>query len=393
VLVTVPNLDIVSAQFAAPTPAGAQEQMLQNSPPPIRSILIIQTKFIGDIILASALASNLRLEYPDARIAFLCEARFASFLTAHGIASDVVMFNRARMRGTPLDRGKELYRIVRTLRRSRFDLTIDLTDSKTSRLITRFVNARTRVGYDPPERPFRRLERQPANVFAKPYGFGGQHYLDRYLSPLEALGVDLRVAVPAIRPLPPEKAKALALLDKHHLRGNAFITVHAGASFVGRRWQPERFAAAIDEISRETGLDFVLVGGPDERKSAEQIVANTTSPVVNLVGALPLETLLAVLEQARLFLGNESGPMHMAAATGTPVVGLFGLTSPTIWGPVGVPSIALQPTMPCECVAPDLCRWPDPSKACCVWRLEVEPVVGAVREVLSRTEMGVEHAL
>jgi heptosyltransferase-3 len=169
--------------------------------------------------------------------------------------------------------------------------------------------------------------------------------------------------------------------------------VHAGASFVGRRWQPERFAAAIDEISRETGLDFVLVGGPDERRSAEQIVANTTSPVINLVGALPLETLLAVLEQARLFLGNESGPMHMAAATGTPVVGLFGLTSPTIWGPVGVPSIALQPTMPCECVATDLCRWPDPSKACCVWRLDVEPVVGAVREVLSRTEMGVEHAL
>ena len=98
-------------------------------------------------------------EYPDATIVFLCEGRFASFLTAHGIATDVVMYNRARMRGTPLDRGKELYRMVRTLRRFRFDLTIDLTDSKTSRIITRLVNARTRVGYDPPERPLRRLER------------------------------------------------------------------------------------------------------------------------------------------------------------------------------------------------------------------------------------------
>ena len=137
----------------------------------------------------------------------------------------------------------------------------------------------------------------------------------------------------------------------------------------------------------------MLVGGPDERKPAEQIVAKTASPVVNLVGTLSLETLLAVLKQARLFLGNESGPMHMAAAAGTPVVGLFGLTSPASWGPVGVPSIALQPSMPCDCVATDLCRWPDPSKACCVWRLEVEPVVGAVREILSRTEMGVEHAL
>ncbi|PDQ18567.1 glycosyl transferase family 9 [Mesorhizobium sanjuanii] len=357
-----------------------------------RSILILQTKFIGDIVLTSTLARNLRLEYPDARIVFLCEARFERFLTAHGIASDVVTFRRARMRGTPLERGHELYTMVRTLRRFGFDLSIDLTDSKTSRIITRLVNARTRVGYDPPERPLRWHEPQPANVLAQPFGFGERHFLYRYLSPLEALGVDLRVPVPSIQPLPLETAKALALLDRHHLRCNAFIAVHAGASFEGRQWQPERFAMTIDEISRETGLDFVLVGGPDERLPAERIVAKTASPVVNLVGTMPLETLLAVLKQARLFLGNESGPMHMAAAAGTPVVGLYGLTDPALWGPVGVPSITLQPPMPCACVAMELCRWPDPSKACCVWRLEVKPVVAAVREVLSRTIKHVEQA-
>ncbi|CCV12445.1 hypothetical protein MESS4_430091 [Mesorhizobium sp. STM 4661] len=96
-----------------------------------RSILIIQTKFIGDIVLASALAKNLRLEYPEARIVFLCEARFEYFLTAHGIASDVGTFRRARMRGTPFERGHELYTMLRTLRRFGFDLSIDLTDSKT----------------------------------------------------------------------------------------------------------------------------------------------------------------------------------------------------------------------------------------------------------------------
>jgi heptosyltransferase III len=367
--------------------------MLQVSPTPFRSILILQTKFIGDIVLASTLAKNLQLEYPGVRIVFLCEAHLARFVIAHGIASEVVSFRRSRMRGTPLERGRELYAMVRELRRFRFDLTIDLADSKTSRIIVGLVNAKTRIGYDPPEKPLRWLERQPANLPAKPFGFGERHYLYRYLSPLEALGVDLRVRAPSIRPLPPETTRALALLDQHHLRANAFVVVHAGASFQGRRWQPERFAAAIDRISRETGLDFVLVGGPDEHKSAEQIVAKAASPVVNLVGTLALETLLAVLGQARLFLGNESGPMHMAAAAGTPVVGLFGLTSPTDWGPVGVPSIALQPSMPCQCVASDLCRWPDPSKACCVWRLDVEPVVGAVHEILSRTEMGVEHAL
>lgn len=367
--------------------------MLQISPARFRSILILQTKFIGDLVLASTLAKNLQLEYPDVRIVFLCEARFASFLTAHGIASDVVTFRRARMRGSPLERGRELYSMVHRLRQFRFDMTIDLTDSKTSRIVVGLVNAKTRVGYSPSERPMRWYERQPANVRVEPFGFGERHYLYRYLSPLEALGVDLRVRVPAIRPLPQEMARALALLDKYHLRRNGFVAVHAGASFLGRRWQPERFAAVIDEISREIGLDFVLVGGPDERKPADQIAASAVSPVVNLVGALSLETLLAVLKEARLFLGNESGPMHMAAAAGTPVVGLFGLTSPARWGPVGVPSISLQPSMPCECVASEFCKRTDPSKACCVWRLEVGPVAGAVREILALTERQVDHAV
>jgi len=367
--------------------------MLQISPTPFRSILILQTKFIGDIVLASTLARNLQLEYPGVRIVFLCEARLANFVTAHGIASEVVTFRRAKMRGSPLERGRELYSMIRKLRAFRFDLTIDLTDSKTSRIISGFVNARTKVGYNPPERPLRWLERQPANVFAEPFGFGERHFLYRYLSPLEALGVDLRVRVPSIRPLPLETARALALLDRHGLRRNGFVAVHAGASFPGRRWQPERFAAVIDEISHETGLDFVLVGGPDEHRPAEQIAAVTALPVVNLVGTLSLETLLALLKEARLFLGNESGPMHMAAAAGTPVVGLFGRTKPSKWAPVGVPSITLQPSMPCACVASDLCRLRDSSKACCVWRLEVEPVVSAMREILEQTQMDRQYSL
>lgn len=360
---------------------------------PFQSILIIQTKYIGDIVLVSALVKNLLLEYPGARIVLLCEAQLKNFVIEHGIASDVVTFRRSRIRGTPLERAKELYGVVRALRRLRFDLTIDVTDSKTSRILSRVVNATTRVGYNPTERPLRLLEKQPANVFAKPYGFGGQHFVYRYLSPLEALGVDLRVTVPDIQPLPAETAKMSALLDKHDLHPNAFIAVHAGASFKGRRWQPERFAAAIDEIAGETGLGVVLVGGPDERETAGYILANTKSPVVDLVGAQSLGSLLALLKQARLFLGNESGPMHMAAAVGTPVVGLFGLTNPSRWGPVGVPSITLQPPMPCECVAKDLCRWPDPSKVCCVWRVEVKPVVDAVREVLARTDLRQERAV
>ncbi|RWL44479.1 MAG: glycosyltransferase family 9 protein [Mesorhizobium sp.] len=367
--------------------------MLQIAPTAFRSILILQTKFIGDIVLASALANNLQLAYPGVSIAFLCETHLAGFLTAHGIAAEAIPLSRARMRGTPFERGRELFRVVRELRRRRFDMTIDITDSKTSRFISRLVNAPVRVGYSPTQRPLRWHERQPANIRMKPFGFGKRHFLYRYLSPLEALGVDLRVKAPAIRPLPFETTRVLALLARHRILPNAFVAVHAGASFAGRRWQPERFAGAIDRIAGETGLRVVLVGGPDESEATDRILAAAKTPVVNLAGALRLETLLALLKEARLFLGNESGPMHMAAAAGTPVVGLFGLTNPVRWAPVGVPSISLRPSMPCDCVGGDLCRRTDPSKACCVWRLEVDPVVDAVLELLARTEMVLEAAV
>ena len=367
--------------------------MLQISTSSFRSILILQAKFLGDIVLASTLAKNLQMEYPGVRIVFFCEAGFGAFLTGHGIASEVVTFRRAHIRGAPSQRARELFRVVRELRHHRFDMTIDITDSKTSRFVSGLVNAPIRLGYHPSERRLRWYERQPANVRMKPFAYGERHHLNRYLSPLEVLGVDLRVRAPAIRPLPFEVTRALALLSRHRLVPGRFIAVHAGASFPGRRWQPERFAAAIDRIAARTGLGVVLVGGPDEAEATDRILDVAKTPVVNLAGALALETLLALLKEARLFIGNESGPMHMAAAAGTPVVGLFGLTNPARWGPVGVPSILLRPSMPCDCIGGDLCRRTDPSKACCVWRLEVAPVVDAVLELLARTEKVVEAAV
>jgi len=379
--------------FVDPDPAGARTWVSQLRSAPPRSILILQTKQIGDLVLSSALARNLQLEYPGIRIVFLCDGRFASLLTANDIASEAVTFRRSHMRGTPLRRAQELILTLLRLRRRHFDMAIDLTDTKTSRFILGLVGARVRVGYHPSERPPHWFERQPANVRAKPFGYAGKHFLYRYLSPLEGLGIELRVRHPDIRPPPSETTKALALLDKFHLRPNAFVAVHVGASFPGRRWQPERFAAAIDRISAETALDFALVGSPDENDVVEKVLATAKTRIVNLVGSLPLETLPALFKQARLFLGNDSGPMHMAAAVGTPVVGLFGLQSPVRWGPVGAPSISVSPAMPCDCVGGDLCERPDPNKACCVWRLDVDTVADAVLQLMARTEIALGAAV
>jgi heptosyltransferase-3 len=362
---------------------------------PLQSVLIIQTKFLGDLVLSSALVRNIRLQFAGAQVVMLCAEGFEQFLKSHGIADATVTLRRARLRGSLLDRAREMRSLVRQLRRYRFDASIDLTDSKTSRVIAALVNAPMRVGYNPPEKPLKAWEWQPANLFATPFG-GGEHFLDRYLSPLQALKAKVLGRPPRIDPLLDETAKADALFAKHGLRPQRFAVVHAGASFRGRCWPPERFAAAMDAIGKEFGLDFLLVGGPSEMELAETITSAAQARVVNCVGDLPLGTLLAVMHQARFFLGNESGPMHLAAAAGTPVVGLYGLTDPTRWGPIGVPHVAVRPSMPCDCIARDLCKWPDPSRVCCVWRLELDEVVDASRRLLrslaSSAEVEARHA-
>jgi len=348
---------------------------------PLHSVLIIQTKFLGDLVLTSALVRNIRLQFAGARVAILCAEGFEQFLVSHGIADATVTLRRARLRGSLPDRAREMHSVISQLRRFGFDASIDLTDSKTSRVIATLVNAPMRVGYHPSERPLKAWEWQPHNVFATPFG-GGEHFLDRYLSPLQALEARVLVRLPKIDPLLEETATADALLSKHGLQPQGFAVVHAGASFHGRCWPPERFAAAMDAIGTTSGLGFLLVGGSKEKGLAEAVTSSTAARVVNCVGTLPLGTLLAVMHRARLFLGNESGPMHLAAAAGTPVVGLYGLTDPTCWGPVGVPHIAVRPSQPCDCIAKDLCKWPDPSRVCCVWRVGVEEVVQAATELL-----------
>ncbi|WP_245525816.1 glycosyltransferase family 9 protein [Mesorhizobium sp. M00.F.Ca.ET.216.01.1.1] len=134
-----------------------------------------------------------------------------------------------------------------------------------------------------------------------------------------------------------------------------------------------------------TGVRSLHIGGSDETQTEQTILAATLSPVASLVGTVSLETLAALLGDAFVFLGNESGPMHLAASVGTPVIGLYGLTPPDIWGPFGVPHRIVAPRLPCQCVAPNMCKPNNPGGVYCVHRLQVEEVITAALD-LSESE-------
>jgi heptosyltransferase-3 len=359
----------------------------------VRSILVIQTKYIGDVVLTSAATRNLRLAFPKASIAMLCAPGLVPFVTAQNIADEAIGFDNRGKQKSAFQRAAEYVRLVRALRRRHFDLTIDLSDSKTSRILHRLIGAPVRVGYGPPENPLQFWETQPANVFAATYGEGGSHYLYRYLSPLKAIGVGIIDSIPKLEATATARSEGADLLAQRNLGRKGFVVVHAGARFEGRCWQPERFAAVIDEVYAATGLRSLLVGGPDETEAEQKILERAVSPVASVVGKASLQTLAALLSDAFIFLGNESGPMHMAASVGTPVVGLYGLTPPDLWGPVGVPNRILAPALPCQCVAPGICLPNNSGAVYCVHRLRVENVAEATLDLIAeeRQRAGTER--
>nr|WP_027035252.1 glycosyltransferase family 9 protein [Mesorhizobium ciceri] len=348
----------------------------------IRSILIIQTKYIGDVTLTSALTRNLRLAYPQASITMLCAPGLKQFIVAQGIADAAVGFESRGRGRTLLKRLTDYRSVISDLRRRKFDLSIDLTDSKTSRIMHRLIGAPLRVGFDPSEHPMKFWEIQLANVLAATFGQGGPHYLYRNLSPLHALGLDCQDPTPRLQPTRTAQEECARILAENALAKKSYVAVHAGARFEGRCWPPQHFAAVIDEVYAKTGLRSLLVGGPDEGLAAQGILEVATSPVASVVGKASLEVLTALLAEASIFLGNESGPMHIAASVGTPAVGLYGLTSPEQWGPFGVPNRTLQPPMPCPCIAPGLCKENNSGGVYCVQRLQVADVAAATLDLI-----------
>ena len=173
-------------------------------------------------------------------------------------------------------------------------------------------------------------------------------------------------------------ARAARLLARLRLEPNGWVAIHPGASAASRRYPPERFAAVADGLAA-AGLAPVFVGGCDERALVDAIRAAMRAPGPSLAGRTSLAELAALLSRAPLLVANNSGPAHVAAAVGTPIVSLYALTNPqhTPWG---VPSRVLYRPVPCAWCYKSVCPTGHHE---CLRGVEPEAVVAAARELLA----------
>jgi lipopolysaccharide heptosyltransferase I len=306
-------------------------------PTPPQRILIIKPSALGDVVHTLPVLNLLRRRWPGAHIAWVVDGAFASLLEGHRQLDEVIRFDRRRFGRGWRDPGAAvgLFEFMSNLRRGAFDLVLDLQGLLRSGWMTMRTRAPVRVGFS--------NARELAHLFYThrvPVDSPEQHAVDRYLNLCETIGCGRE---------PIEFNFRVTDEDRRHVAQLAgddrpYAVLLPGTNWPTKRWPVEYFAALVGPLRQRFGLESVVAGGSDVADIAAQIPRAT-----NLVGQTSnLRQLVALLARADLVIANDSGPMHIAAALGRPLVTMFGPTNPLRTGPYGRLDSVVRLDIPCS---------------------------------------------
>lgn len=326
-------------------------------------ILAIRFSSMGDIVLTSPVIRQLDRLFPDAEIDFLTRSEYAPLARALPGVAEVEC----------LAPETGLWRLVSRLRERRYDLAIDLHGNLRSRLVAMTGIAGRVLRYD--KRRFARMAIVRRRRRSRPV----LHTIDRYLEVLagleaaaapdaaNALGLSGATGLTgapnqegahdtADKRLPQLKVDSAATAEVEERLAGAgigpdvrILGVAPGASHGPKRWPPERFARVADHMAESRDMKILLLGSEADRPVTGEVAHAMERPAVDWTGATDLALLPAAVRRCALLVSNDSGPMHVATAVGTPVIGVFGATHPRLgFAPVGPADTAVTLDLPCS---------------------------------------------
>ena len=299
-----------------------------------KNILIILHGSIGDVTRALPLAGIIRRAFPQAHLAWAVEPPSLLLVARSPAVQEVILFDRRRW-------WREWLPFLRRVRAQRFDLVLDLQRHFKSGLISRWSGAPFRLGFH--RRDSKELNWLFNNHFIPAAGEGISK-LNHYLKFAEYLGVDPSPVAWNFQLTGEENQN----VDKHlaDVRGG-FAVLFVGSRWESKRWFAAQAAACARTIHERHRYHVVLLGGNEDRPMAAEMLEMANVPVTNLVGQTTLAEALGVIARASLAVGPDTGLMHIAAAVETPVVSLWGATSPIRTGPYNFGDLIIQGKAPC----------------------------------------------
>jgi heptosyltransferase-2 len=334
----------------------------------IDSILIARNDRLGDWVLTLPLVEELKRAFPEARLDAMATPSVAPLLERYPGIGSVLPSPSPGWRG--------FWDAAGRVRRGGYDAVIVVHPDMRDTLVVWAAGVRVRVGNG--YRGYSIFYNRRVCFHRSP---SAHHEVEYNLKYLEGLGLEAPPGVPAPRLAVTEEDRAAAreLLERKGFTGDAYVVIHPGCGGSSLNWSAERYRVLAAETSRTSGYAVVVTGTPGEAALAANVVGEGAGRY-NVAGETDLGTLLGVLAGARLFISGNTGPMHLAAAVGTPTLSLFSPLrsgSPTRWGPWVEPSTVLvPPSFSC-----DACPGEECEDYNCMEAIPVEEVLAAARRL------------
>lgn len=292
-------------------------------PPPNPSFVVLKRCCLGDVLSSTAVLDAIKRRYPLAPVDYATSAYAAPALT-----------------GNP-DIRQVIAPTVQDLRRGHYDVAITLERSPIAGMLPWRAGIPIRVGPNNLSRGFAHNVRVPCPP--------GRSEAEIALECAAALDVSVAGALPKFCFSANDAARADELLRSARLESSALVAiapgggVNPGMRLTAKRWPPERFAQLADRLYQERGLRGILIGGPGDEAPSAAVAAAAVQPVLDIAGVTTLGQTAAVIQRCRLFAGNDSAPLFLAAAAGTPWVGIFGPSDPVRHRPLGAGEVVAAP--------------------------------------------------
>jgi heptosyltransferase-1 len=345
------------------------------------NILIVKLSAIGDVIHTLPALNAVRNYCPEANITWLVEEDAASLVIGHRALNRVIVSKRKRwlkaLRSLSLlSTIKEVHGFIKVLRDTRYDMILDFQALLKSGILIALARGQRKIGFgkglEHMEHSYIFLnERIPAVDMEI-------HALTRGMMLLNAIGIPTNEVEYKLPVSNDDWEKVDELIKRHGLIGvKILIAINPVAKWESKLWPKERFARLADMIIDKYDARIVFTGGPEDRPTIQDVMSAMKRRALNLAGQTTLKMLAALYEKTALVISTDTGPMHLAAAMGTPVVAIFGPTAPWRTGPYGSGHRVVRADSECSPCFKRQCETID-----CMHQISVDQVFDAVSKII-----------
>jgi len=345
---------------------------MQIDPYPPKNILVRMPNWLGDLVMATPVLKDLKAKFPEAKITAMCQSKIAPLLKEDPNVDELYSFNRPSgwVRGA-----HESTELISTIRHGSYDLGVLLTNSFSSAWWFWRGHVKNRLGYADHLRSCFLTEAVPF-----PANLKKQHLVITYKMLLEKLGIPLSNTAPELYISPAEIAAAKERLSRDGVdpTTHTLIGINPGAAYGSAKcWLPERFVEVSKILLKDPKVRILYFGDYAGAPLVQSICEKLPEGVLNFAGKTSLRELAALMMQCKVFLTNDSGPMHVASALDIPLVALFGSTSDVRTGPYKN-GLVIHKHVACSPCYERVC----PIDFRCMTRIDSEEVVSAVQRQL-----------